>query len=192
MKKITFFSIFFLAALMAAGQQASISGSVLKPDGTVANGATVKLLGAQGQLLASTVVSSNGNYEFTGLATGREYTVQPELQGQPLTDVTTFDIVRGAQHILGLQLLDSPLKLLASDVNRSNSLTTFDLVMLRQLILRVIVELPEDWRFVRTDIQFQNDDDPWQGFTAGSSTVLLENDISGFDFYAIKTGDLSW
>lgn len=192
MKNITTFIFFFLAAVIATGQQASVSGQILKPDGTAAAGAIVKLLDAQGQIVAEAAVDGNGNYLFSGINTGQEYTVAPEIPGRPLDGVSTFDIVLGAQHILGLQQLDSPLKLLAGDVNRSNSLTTFDLIVLRQLILRVIADLPEDWGFLRTDIQFQDDNNPWLGFSAGSPTFVLEGNVTGFDFYAIKLGDLSW
>lgn len=193
MKRITLFSFFFvLATFIAIGQQASISGSILNPDGTAAAGAIVKLLNAQGGLVAETAVDGNGNYLFSGITTGQEYTVAPEIPGQPLLGVSTFDIVRGAQHILGRQRLDSPLQLLAGDVNQSNSLTTFDLILIRQLIIGTVSGLPQDWRFIRTDIQFQDDSNPWLGFTASSPTFLLEDDVAGFDFYAIKLGDLSW
>ena len=43
MKKTTLFLTLFLAALAATAQQATISGSILKPDGTVAPGVIVKL-----------------------------------------------------------------------------------------------------------------------------------------------------
>ncbi|MCB0546382.1 MAG: hypothetical protein KDD19_02285 [Phaeodactylibacter sp.] len=192
MKKIILFLIVFLATWAATGQQASLSGTILRPDGTALVGITVKLLDAQGQLVGATGVGGGGSYQFANLPAGQEYTVVPELQGQPLLDVSTLDMVLGARHILGLQLLDSPLKVLAADANLSNSLTTFDLVLIRQLILGMAGEFPVDWRFVRTTTQFQNPENPWMGVTGDSPSVLLEGDVSGFNFFALKIGDLSW
>ena len=192
MKKIFFFLISFLAVAMAMAQSASISGTILKPDGTVVTGITVNLLNAQGQLVATTGVSGNGLYQFTSIPTGQEYTLVPELQGQALLDVSTLDIVLGAQHILGIIPLDSPFKILAGDVNQSNSLTTLDLALVRQMVLGITPGFPVNWRFFRTDTQFVNDNNPWQGFSGGNDPFLLEDDMAGLDFYAVKIGDLSW
>ncbi|MCB9036018.1 MAG: hypothetical protein H6557_05290 [Lewinellaceae bacterium] len=192
MKKITFFLTLFLTALAATAQQATISGSILKPDGTVAPGIIVKLLDAQGQLLAAGGVDGNGQYQLSGIPTGQEYTVVPELAGQALYEVSTLDIVIGAQHILGIIPLDSPLKLLAGDVNESESLTTFDLIYIRRLVLGVENDFPRNWLFLPSDVQFVSDSDPWLGFSGSDGTILLEGDVTGFDFYAIKVGDLSW
>ena len=193
MKKIILFLASFLAVAMAMAQSASISGTILRPDGAVVTGITVKLLNAQGQLVASTGVFGNGLYQFANIPTGQEYTLVPELQGQALLDVSTLDIVLGAQHILGIIQLDSPFKVLAGDVNQSNSLTTLDLALIRQMVLGITTDFPANWRFFRTDTQFINDNNPWQGLSGGDDgSFLLEEDITGLDFYAVKVGDLSW
>ncbi|MCB0566089.1 MAG: carboxypeptidase regulatory-like domain-containing protein [Phaeodactylibacter sp.] len=192
MKKIILFLASFLAVAMAMAQSASISGTILRPDGTVVTGITVNLLNAQGQLVATTGVFGNGLYQFANIPTGQEYTLVPELQGQALLDVSTLDIVMGAQHILGIIQLDSPFRVLAGDVNQSNSLTTLDLALIRQMVLGITTDFPVNWQFFRTDAQFVNDNNPWQGFSGGNDSFLLEEDITGLDFYAVKTGDLSW
>ena len=192
MKKIILFLIVFLATWAATGQQASLSGTILRPDGTALVGITVKLLDAQGQLVAAAGVDGNGQYQLSGIPTGQEYTVVPELAGPALYEVSTLDIVIGAQHILGIIPLDSPLKLLAGDVNESESLTTFDLINIRRLVLGVEIDFPRNWLFLPSDVQFVSDSDPWLGFSGSDGTILLEGDVTGFDFYAIKVGDLSW
>ena len=192
MKKTTILTALFFFTLSAIAQQASIAGTVLRPDGTAAPGALMQLLDAQGQLIATTTVNAAGAYQFTGIPTGQEYTLVPEVPGLPLYEVSTLDIVVGAQHILNLNQLDTPLKLVAGDVNESGSLTTFDLINMRQLVLGAISNFPRDWLFLRTDIQFYNDQEPWLGFSGSSNTLLLEGDVAGFDFFAIKMGDLSW
>lgn len=55
-----------------------------------------------------------------------------------------------ARHILGTQLLDSPYKIIAADVNRSNTVSTADLVDMRKLILQYEGSFPDNtsWRFI--------------------------------------------
>lgn len=192
MKKIALFLMLFLFAIMARAQEASISGFILKPDGGPVTGVTVKLLNAQGQVVATTVAGGNAQYQFSDVPAGQEYTVVPELSGQALEGVSTLDIVIGAQYILAIIQLDSPFKLLAADVNDSSSLTTLDLIEMRRLILGVTGNFAHNWLFFRTDIQFANDNNPWAGYSSDNGTVFLEGDVTGFDFYAVKVGDLSW
>ncbi len=69
-----------------------------------------------------------------------------------LNGVTTFDVVLISQHILDIIDLNGWAQI-AGDINNSGDLTTFDMLLLRQLILFVITELPEEgnleapWRF---------------------------------------------
>ncbi|MEZ4931413.1 MAG: hypothetical protein R2788_04680 [Saprospiraceae bacterium] len=71
--------------------------------------------------------------------------------------VTTYDIVV-TRHILSIQPMDDPYKLIAADINNSGSITTFDIVQLRKLILGVYQNFPDNnsWRFVRAGYVFPN------------------------------------
>ena len=99
--------------------------------------------------MASMSTEDNGAYTFT-LPTGGDYTITPEKNVNPLNGVSTFDLVLISKHILGIQTLDTPYKQIAADVNKSGSITAFDMVQLRQLILNITTEFPsnESWRFV--------------------------------------------
>mgnify|MGYP000727113042 CR=1 FL=1 len=59
------------------------------------------------------------------------------------------DLVLISKHILNVERLDSPYKMIAADVNNSQTITTLDLIQLRKLILGKIDKLPESssWRF---------------------------------------------
>jgi hypothetical protein len=61
----------------------------------------------------------------------------------PLNGVSTFDLVLINKHILGLEPLNSPYKMIAADANNSRSITTFDIVELRKLILGIYTELAQ-------------------------------------------------
>lgn len=72
----------------------------------------------------------------------------------PLNGVSTFDLVLISKHIQGISSL-SGFKILAGDANTSGSLTSFDIVELRKLILGIYNDLPaaRSWRFIDKDFK---------------------------------------
>lgn len=65
--------------------------------------------------------------------------------------LSTFDLVLISKHILGVEPLNSGYKIIAADANKSNSVTTFDLIELRKLLLGIYDELPgqeQPWRYI--------------------------------------------
>jgi hypothetical protein len=67
----------------------------------------------------------------------------------PLNGVNSWDLVLISRHILGLTPQDG-FSLLAADANMSGTITTFDIVEIRKLILGTYSFLPDanSWRFV--------------------------------------------
>ncbi len=84
------------------------------------------------------------------------FTIAPEKDDDPLNGLSTYDLLLISKHILGIEPLDNPYKMIAADANKSGSITTFDLVELRKLILNVYSELPNNtsWRFVGEGFEF--------------------------------------
>jgi hypothetical protein len=72
----------------------------------------------------------------------------------PLNGVSTFDLVLISKHIQGISAL-SGFKLLSGDANTSGSLTSFDIVELRKLILGIYNNLPKarSWRFIDKELR---------------------------------------
>ncbi len=140
------------------------------------------------------MTTASGTYSFGGLSVGDDYTVTPHKDDDPANGVTTFDLVLISKHILGVQPLGSPYKMIAADANKSGSVTTFDMVEIRKLILHIHSDFPNNtsWRFVDKDFQFPNPTNPW-------ATVFPEviniNDLplglSDLDFVAVKIGDVN-
>ncbi len=63
--------------------------------------------------------------------------------------MTTYDLVLISKHIIAIESLDSPYKMIAADANKSGSVTTFDIVLGRKLILGIDTELAcGSWKFV--------------------------------------------
>jgi len=122
------------------------------------------------------------------------FKVTPFKDDNPLNGVTAFDLVLISRHILGLEPLDSPFKIIAADANKSGSVTTFDIVELRKLILGIYTEFPDNtsWRFVPKSHIFSNLNNPFEIpiFPGFKKDISATSNVSG-DFTAIKTGDVN-
>jgi hypothetical protein len=122
------------------------------------------------------------------------FTIAPEKDDNPLNGVTTYDLVLISKHILGLEPLNSPYKMIAADANKSGSITTFDIVEIRKLILGIYTELPANtsWRFVDKAQQFTDVNNPFQD--AIKETITLTNVNAAQlaqDFVGVKVGDVN-
>ena len=119
--------------------------------------------------------------------------VVPEKDDNHINGVTTFDLVLISKHILGVEPLNSPFKMIAADANKSGSITTFDIVEIRKLILGIYpTALPNNksWRFVDKTFVFPNANNPFQTpFPEGINCVAFP--ASGIDFTGVKVGDVN-
>lgn len=113
----------------------------------------------------------------------------------PLNGVTTLDLLLISKHILSLQALDAPWKIIAADANGSGSVTTNDVVQLRRLILGIFNALPGNtsWRFFTDNCIF-----PANPFEVNNCSTFYGFDPLPFyaypgeiRFYGLKTGDVN-
>jgi Dockerin type I domain len=136
-----------------------------------------------------------GNFLFSNaLPLASSYVVTPTKDDNPLNGVTTFDLALMTKHILGQEPLNSPYQMIAADVNRSGSITAFDIVELRKLILGVYDQLPDNssWRFVDKGFQFANPSNPFITTFPEIKTVAdMRSNAMGNDFVGIKVGDVN-
>ncbi|MBR9921405.1 MAG: HYR domain-containing protein [Bacteroidetes bacterium] len=140
------------------------------------------------------MVGPDGLYGFYDLAAGGDYTVTPSKDIGPLNGVTTYDMLLISMHILGLQTLDSPYKLIAADVNNSGTITTLDALQIQKLIIQEISEFPgnDSWRFVDAAYVFPNPQNPFDPpFPEVFSVNDLSTDITDADFIGVKIGDVN-
>lgn len=113
-----------------------------------------------------------------------KYTVIPQKNFENPSDpnylaigngVDVYDLVLISQHILDLAPISSPYQLIAADANNSGTISSFDIVLLRQIILGQMQGLPAgSWRYVPdfwhtySPISFAigfNDDNPFDATT---------------------------
>ena len=84
--------------------------------------------------------------------------------------------------------------MIVADANRSGSITTFDIVEFRKLILGIYDELPNNtsWRFVDKGYSFPNPANPFQTqFPENISVQNVQADQLAEDFVGIKVGDVN-
>ncbi len=146
------------------------------------------LTGDPGQYMFSCALCPNCN----------RFKVTPEKDDNPLNGVTTYDLVLISKHILGIEALGSPYKMIAADANKSNTITTLDNVELRKLILGIYQDLPNNtsWRFFDKSKTFPtNPPNPF--VILGQTNVnwetidCIELPAPDMDFVAVKVGDVN-
>ena len=123
-------------------------------------------------------------------------TLRAERFGNPLNGVSTYDLVVITKHILGQTPLASVYQGIAADVNNSHSITTFDIVETRKLILGIYDSFPgvPSWRLIRplantTDFSMLNAvRDTYQFLVP---TLTADVVLPSVNFIAIKTGDVN-
>jgi len=133
----------------------------------------------------------DGGFAFENNPMGLDYRLVANKNDNYLNGVSTLDLVLIQKHILGLDLLDSPYKVIAADINNDEKVSSIDLVELRKLILDIISELPNNksWRFVDANQSFADILNPFPVNENIEIDFLLE-DIKK-DFISIKIGDVN-
>jgi hypothetical protein len=168
----------------------SIAGTIATEDKGALQDATITLSGAASQ---SATTPTDGGYSFVNLTKGADFTITPQLDKNYINGVSTFDLVLIQKHILGVQALNSPYKMIAADANNSKSISTLDMIQIRKLILNIDTRFANNtsWRFVDASYSFPTPSNPW---AAVFPEVANINDISNnvtANFVAIKIGDVN-
>ncbi|MCB0526855.1 MAG: T9SS type A sorting domain-containing protein [Saprospiraceae bacterium] len=150
--------------------------------------------GVENVLISPQVTDGSGIFDLGGIPGCQEYTLAPYRNDFPLNGVSTYDLVLISKHILGIEMLDSPYKIIAADANKSQSVTTFDIVAIRKLILGIDTAFVGNtsWRFVPANHVFSDPGNPFMpGFPETLSVQLQTLPVTGSDFVALKVGDMN-
>ena len=174
-----------------AERDGMVAGHIVNPNGENVEQVSVSVTGAMQQTMTT---AADGAFQFS-LTTGEDYTVTPVKDMNPLNGVSTFDLVLISKHILGITPFDSPYKYIAADVNKSGTITAFDMVQLRQLILNINTEFSnnDSWRFVDADYDFSvaTTNPAAQDFAEFKNVSQLATDMMNLDFVGVKIGDVN-
>jgi len=167
-----------------------IAGVIATETATPITGVEVNM---SGNMVMNFTTTGNGAFQFNNLTAGGDYSLTPYLNSGFLNGVSTFDLVLMSKHILGVQVLDSPYKRIAADVNRSNTITTLDMIQLRRVILNINTSFDNNtsWRFIPANFVFPVTTNPW---ASAFPELMSFNNLAGSmvaNFVGVKIGDVN-
>jgi hypothetical protein len=171
------------------GNKYVVQGDIMTETNVAVKDVEVFLQGGE----MNVITGVNGTYNFADVPFGGSYVVNPSKNDDPLNGVSTLDLVMIQRHILGIEKLNTPAKLIAADVNNDKKISASDLTELRKLILGVINEFPSNnsWKFFDKSYNFL--DVETAHTEALPNTYTIENIKSDMvvNFTAVKIGDVN-
>ncbi|MEP7196437.1 MAG: T9SS type A sorting domain-containing protein [Saprospiraceae bacterium] len=136
----------------------------------------------------------NGSYSFEDIPQGMSFLLSLNSNAEPLLGVSTADIVKIQQHILGKISLSNAYEILSADVDLNGRITSNDISILRKLILGIIPAFPsqQSYLFIDKSYQFADWESPWVEYNKHSEMIIQNMDKSkNIDFIGIKLGDVN-
>jgi hypothetical protein len=152
---------------------------------------------ANGITAGSTTTSAAGTYSVNGVSINinYEFRVAKPIGSDNRNGVTTLDIALIAKHLLGTQLLNSPYKIIAADVNQDGEVDALDMLLIRRFLLNITQTLPTgtSWRFIDKEYIFQDPTRPLEeNFPEFIKLTLSYTSFSPANFIAVKLGDVNY
>ncbi|HRO09860.1 MAG TPA: T9SS type A sorting domain-containing protein, partial [Saprospiraceae bacterium] len=129
----------------------------------------------------------NGNFGFDIYD---DTELLPTRKGDDINGVSTLDLVYIQRHILGIESLNSPYKMIAADANNDKVISASDLSEIRKLILGIITKFRnnESWRFPTSRETL----DPSNPFNYSEKVITKTDDFDKtYNFTAVKIGDVN-
>ncbi len=168
-----------------------IAGQVITEEGAGVEGVMTQLMSNAPEYPYYNATNTEGEYAFNGIEESNDYEVSGTKTDDYLNGVSTLDLLLIQRHILGQELLSSPYKMIAADINSDDDITAIDMIELRKLILGVYSELPSNasWKLVDSD-QVLTVDNPWI-YKSDLQINDLDGDMTTEDFIGVKIGDVN-
>ena len=143
---------------------------------------------------------STDNYAFNCLPQAANETIRLYKNNDldKANGVTTLDIALTQAHILQKNLLNSPFKIIAADVNGDSKVTALDIVYMKRLVLGIDTTFTNSttkqtrlWAFVDSTYKFPDTTNPFPIKDSISYTGLNANQTNQ-TFIGCKLGDVNW
>jgi|GEM_PF-840618 len=174
----------------------SVNGGVYHPlKGYVIPNVTAIMSGSNNSNTIGT-----GNYGFGCLPIASNETIRLYKNNDvnKANGVTTLDIALVQSHILQKSSLNSPLKVIAADVNGDGKVSTLDIVYMKRLILGIDTTFTNSttkqnrlWAFVDSSYKFIDASNPFPYKDSINFVGLNSNQINQ-SFIGQKLGDVDW
>ena len=98
-----------------------IAGNISTATGNGVNEVETTLSAALPEYPRTDMTDNSGDFAFADAPLNASYAITASKDVDYLNGVTTLDLVKIQRHILGLEDLDSPYKLIAADINADNT-----------------------------------------------------------------------
>lgn len=174
------------------GSRVVLGGRIKTEQNKSLNGASVTLW--EGNVKVKEFMTSEaGSFVLDNVLIGKDYHISVDKNNDVMNGLSTLDLVLIQRHILGVSKLDSPYKVIASDVNNDGKILASDLVALRKLILGLSVQMPtgqKSWRFINSAKPFATPNNPFP-FEEKIALDNLATNMFNQDFYGVKIGDVN-
>lgn len=138
--------------------------------------------------------SVKGEYSFHTIPRGMDLILSLHSKKDPTDGISTADIVKIQQHILGKVKLTNEYELIAADVDMNGKITSADISSIRKLILGITTTLPtgQSFVFMNKAYQFINKVEPWAECAEQSEiTINNINEDKVINFVGVKLGDVN-
>lgn len=169
-----------------------VSGKILTQIGLPVQGVSVALAADDGTSISKNT-NEDGIYSFKEFL-NKSYAIKPTKPRDDKNGVTTQDLLIVQKHLLELKKIKSPYQLIAADVNNSKTITAYDMILIRQMILQAIDKFPDNdsWRFIQSNYEFEEYVNPLDSIPTTTYRVDFSPTISvNNNFIAVKIGDLN-
>jgi len=169
---------------------ATISGSILTEENEALEVVEVTITGST---MSGTLMTDDEGYFGFNTEMNQNYEVSPQRDDDYLNGITTMDLILIGRHVLELQTIDSPYKLIAADINRSGTITAMDMIGLRRLILAIDNQFANNtsWRFVDANYIFPNPTNPFASTFPEVQNINNLSESAITDFIGVKIGDVN-
>ena len=164
MKKLFILLLFCIASTQISAQspfEIKVCANFWKDTSALLkDGIVMELRSMQGPFVTvvlpdTTDITGCATFPISSVPVDIPYQFSGKLLDSTISGRTVLDLVAIQRHILGLEPIDSPYAILAADMNRSGSVTTFDIVEITKIILsQPVVNFGPDWYFLQQNCTF--------------------------------------
>lgn len=144
-------------------------------------------------LLYPAISDNDGNYSLEMDPTDETLEVRAGKIDDVRNGCSTFDITLIRKHHLSIEPFTHPYQIIAADVDNSNTVSVFDLVTLRRVILEQLDDFPNTtpWIFYDAAYTFNDPLDPNNENYPTFVNVDSSGSTSTANFFTVKLGDVN-
>lgn len=103
-----------------------------------------------GTVSGSTSTDTSGNYLFSSLATGGNYTVTPSKADRPpaSSGIDTIDVIAVQRHFLGLTIIPLGCRRTAADINIDGAINTIDAIAIQRFFIGASTGIGQTGKYI--------------------------------------------